>query len=384
MKAEDFTASAPGRLVKASGAGGEHLAFIPNPLPPDIEIDRDLARVLSEADRALGELAGVGRNVGNPQMLVQPFIRREAVLSSRIEGTKAEIADVYAFEAGQKMSAEEVDDAREVANYVRATELGLESLTRRPMTTGLLRELHKILLTGVRGEEDRPGEFRDCAVFIGANHRMDEARFVPPPALHLRGVLDAFDDYLAGPPDYPPLVRLALLHYQFEAIHPFREGNGRIGRLLVGLLVVHWALLPLPLLYLSAYFERNRRTYYDHLLAVSTDGAWRQWIEFFATGVAEQARDASLRAKRLQDLQAAWRSQAQAGTHVSAALLKAVDHLFVTPYVDAPLLEQRFSVSHPTALSILKKMSQLGFIKEVTGRSRAQFFQAGAILEVLK
>ena len=271
-----------------------------------------------------------------------------------------------------------------MTNYVRATEVGLEALQHRSMSSGLLRELHKVLLTGVRGEEDRPGEFRDCPVFIGANHRMEDARFVPPPVVHLHAVLDEFDHYLDAPPDFPPLVRLALLHYQFEAIHPFRDGNGRIGRLMLGLLFVHWKLLPLPLLYLSAYFERNRRDYYDHLLEVSRRGAWAQWIHFFAAGVLEQSRDAAERAKRLQDLQLEWRRQVQGTPHVSGAFLQAVEQLFQHPYVDAPAIEERWMVSHPTALKILKKMAQLGFIAEVSGKRRAQLFRADAILDVLK
>ncbi|HLL91214.1 MAG TPA: Fic family protein [Tepidisphaeraceae bacterium] len=384
MRPEDFTPGAPGQLIRATGARGEHWSFLPAPLPPDLTIDRVVATAVSEADRALGELAGVGRHVANPQMLIRPFIRREAVLSSRIEGTRADLADVYAFEAGQQPWGEDVDDVREVANYVRATEAGLSSLADgRSMSSALLRELHRVLLTGVRGEEDRPGAFRDCPVYIGSTPDLDDARFVPPPATHLADVLEAFDAYLRVPHDYPPVMRLAMLHYQFEAIHPFRDGNGRIGRLLVGLLVVHWQLLPLPLLYLSAYLERNRRAYYDHLLAVSTRGAWRDWVVFFATGIAEQARDAADRAKRLQDLHRQWRDQIESGTHVSAGLLKTVDHLFQQPLIDAVRVEKLAGVSHPTALNILRRLTQLGFIKELTGRERGQLFRADPVVQVV-
>lgn len=383
MKPDDFNSNAAGELVRASGPTGEHWAFIPHPLPPELLIDRELLVVISDADRALGELAGVGRHMANPKLFIRPFIRREAVLSSRIEGTKAELSDVYAYESGHEEITADVDDVREVANYVTAMGHGIRALNDRSLTSGLLRELHRVLLTKVRGEKDRPGEFRDCPVFIGSES-LDKARFVPPPVVRLRDLLDDFDRYLHRPHDYPPIVRLALLHYQFEAIHPFRDGNGRIGRLLITLLLVHWNLLPQPLLYLSAYFESRRRDYYDRLLAVSTHGDWQNWIHFFALGVAEQSRDAASRAKKLQDLQKSWREKVQAGSHVSVGLLKMVDRLFQYPYADVSELERRLKVSKPTALSILRKLTQLGFITEITGRARNQVFRADPILNVLK
>jgi Fic family protein len=381
MKPEDFETTAAGELVRANGPNGEHWAFLPHPLPPQMPLEWQLVVRLSAADRALGELAGVGRHVPNPQMLIQPFIRREAVLSSRIEGTKASVGDVYAFEAGDK-SKQGDEDVREVANYVRAMDYGLDVMADRNVTSGLLRELHRILLTGVRGEQDRPGEFRDCPVFIGHN-KLEDARFVPPPVVHLRDALEAFDRYLAAAHDYPPLIRLAWLHYQFEAIHPFRDGNGRIGRLLISLLLVHWKLLPLPLLYLSAFFERNRREYYDHLLRVSTHGDWSGWTAYFLSGVIEQATDAAGRAKRLQDLQLQWRALAQGGSHVSAGVLKTIDFLFQRPYLNASTIQELCTVSHPTAMNITKKLAELGFVQEVTGKARDRLFVASEIVAIV-
>jgi Fic family protein len=222
----------------------------------------------------------------NPHLLIGPFMRREAVLSSRIEGTQADIVDLYAYEVGQlPLPGMELPpsegDVREVLNYVHALEYGLERLNTLPVSLRLIRELHDRLLTGVRGEHATPGEFRRRQNWIGRpGCTLNEATFVPPPVPQMRNALDAFEKYLNSGDLHPPLVRLALAHYQFEAIHPFVDGNGRIGRLLISLLLVQWDLMPLPLLYLSAFFHRHRQDYYERLMAVSERDAWRDWILF--------------------------------------------------------------------------------------------------------
>jgi Fic family protein len=195
--------------------------------------------------------------------------------------------------------------------------------------------------------------------------------------------LDAFEKYLHVEDDYPPLVRLAFIHYQFEAIHPFEDGNGRIGRLLLSLLLVNWKLLPLPLLYLSAYFERHRQSYYDLLLAVSERGAWCEWLVFFLRGVAEQAQGAIMRAKQLQDLKAEWRRQLQQA-HVSGLILGVVDALFEGPTVSAREIQQRFDVSHPTAIQALRRVEQMHILEETTGRERNRRYLARAILQIVE
>ena len=255
---------------------------MPHPLPPELPFDAGLVNTLSDADRALGELAGLGRTLPNPQLLIAPFIRREAVLSSRIEGTQTDLTDLYAYEAGQlplfaglKMVPPE-SDVKEVTNYVRAMEYGLERLQTLPVSLRLIRELHGILMEGVRGDRATPGEFRRSQNWIGRpGCTLNEAEFVPPPVPEMHEALDAFEKYLHAGNTYPPLVRLAFIHYQFETIHPFLDGNGRIGRLLVTLLLVTWNLLPLPLLYLSAFFEQHRQAYYDLLRVVSEKGVAR-------------------------------------------------------------------------------------------------------------
>jgi len=389
MNPDEFRTSPSGRVIRVGQGETAYWAFVPNPLPPPLTFDSVLIRLLSDADRALGELAGLGRALPNPHLLINPFIRREAVLSSRIEGTQADLADLYAFEAGQLAlpglkAAPAEADVREVFNYVRALEYGLERLRTLPVSLRLIREVHARLMEGVRGEHATPGEFRRTQNWIGApGCTLNDATYVPPPVDEMHTALDAFEKYLHSEDDQPPLVRLALIHYQFEAIHPFIDGNGRIGRLLLSLLLVHWDLLPLPLLYLSAYFEKHRQAYYDLLLSVSARGAWREWIEFFLRGVAEQARDAVVRAKRLQDLQLAWRTKYQRARG-AGLLLGIVDALFAVPVLTPRQVAKQLRVSHPAVMQALRRLEQDQILKEISGKQRNRLYVAPEIVQVLE
>ena len=324
--------------------------------------------------------------MANPDLLIRPFVRREAALSSRIEGTQANVADLYAYEAGQlplglQSSAPEAD-VREVYNYVQAMEYGLERIHTLPASLRLIRELHERLLHGVRGDTATPGQFRRSQNWIGApGSTLNEADYVPPPAEELVAALDAFEKYLHVTNSYPPLIRLALIHYQFEAIHPFLDGNGRIGRLLISLLLVDWNLLPLPLLYLSAFFERNRKDYYRLLLAVSERGAWREWLTFFLQGVSQQAQDAINRAKRLQDLQIEWR-QKVAQVRASAALVRLTDSLFNTPIVTIPAVQKILGITYHSAQLDVEKLIKLGILQQTNESQRGKTFAAVAILNI--
>lgn len=389
MSMERFQQSPTGRLVWIGQGETAYWAFVPHPLPPALPFDAELVRTLSEADRALGELSGLARTMANPRLFVRPFIHREAVLSSRIEGTQADIVDLYAYEAGQlplpgaKPSPPE-SDVREVLNYVRALEYGLERLSTLPVSLRLLRELHERLMEGVRGGQAAPGEFRRSQNWIGRpGCTLNEATYVPPAVPETHEALDAFEKYLHVENELPPLVRLALIHYQFEAIHPFLDGNGRIGRLLISLLLVSWNLLPLPVLYLSAFFERRRQDYYDLLLAVSERGTWREWVLFFLRGVAEQSRDAITRAKRLQDLQSEWRerlTQARA----SALLLRLADSLFESPMLTIPEAQRRLGVRHyNSARKSVEKLVAAGILQPVGDTSYGRVFQSQEILRII-
>jgi Fic family protein len=389
MDMERFRDSPSGRLLRIGTGEAAYWAFMPNPLPPDLAFDAELVRALSDADRALGELSGLGRTIPNPQLLIRPFVRREAVLSSRIEGTQADIADLYAYEAGQLSlpgvrPAPPESDVREVFNYVRAMEYGLERLSTLPVSLRLMRELHERLMEGVRGEQATPGEFRRSQNWIGRpGCSLNEAEYVPPPVPEMLEALNALEEYLHGANAYPPLMRLAFIHYQFEAIHPFLDGNGRIGRLLISLLLVNWNLLPLPLLYLSAYFELRRQDYYDLLLAVSERGAWREWVIFFLRGVAEQAVDANNRAKRLQDLQIEWRSHLQKA-RVTGLVLGIVDSLFESPVISANEVVAHFKVSHPAAMQALRRLEKMNLLQETTGRQRNRTYLATDIMHIVE
>ena len=377
-----------GQLVQRVVNEETYWAFVPDPLPPVIEFDPELATTLAAARGSLGELSGLGRAIPNPSLLIHPFIRREAVLSSKIEGTLTDIADLYAYEAGQPHLPGLTDspppeaDVREVSNYVHALEYGLDRIKSLPISLRLIRELHERLLAGARGSQQaQPGEFRRGQNLIGkSGDTLVTARFVPPPPPEMLVALDTFEKYLHSPQALDPLIRLALIHYQFEAIHPFGDGNGRIGRLLISLLLVHWGLLPLPLLYLSAYFEKHRDGYYDRLLAVSQNSAWRDWLVFFLRGVEQQAQDAVKRSKQLQDLQSDWRARAaKAKTTLPVQL---VDALFENPVVSISDVARRLSVSYNAAQRAVDKLVELQIIGQAGDTSYGKTFIAWEILKV--
>jgi len=389
MNQERFHNSNSGKIIRVGQGEAAYWAFVPNPLPPPLPADWELVRILSAADRALSELAGLGRTIPNPHLLISPFVRREAVLSSRIEGTQANITDLYAYEAGQlplpgMETPPSESDVREVYNYVNALEYGLERLQTLPVSLRLFRELHERLMSGVRGEHAAPGEFRHTQNWIGPpGCTLKEATFVPPPPEDMHEALGALEKYLHREDAYPPLLRLGLVHYQFEAIHPFVDGNGRIGRLLLSLLLVQWGLLPLPLLYLSAYFNRHRQAYYALLLGVSERDAWREWLLFFLRGVAEQAEDALTRAKRLQDIQDTWRARlTQART--SALALHLADLLFENPILTIPQAQRLLQVSsYHSAQKNIEKLVSAGILQPAHETTYGKTYIAAEILDVL-
>lgn len=385
---ERFRDSTPGRLIWVGRGQKAYWAFVPNELPPGLDWDEELVLVLAEAERSLGELKGLGQTMPNPHLPVGPFIRREAVFSSRIEGIETDIADLYAYEAGQlslpglgRPGVSE-SDVWEVLNYVRALEYGLERMRTSPVSLRLIRQLHLRLMGGVLGERATPGDFRRSQNWIGRpGCTLHEADFVPPPPTEMHTALDAFEKYLHGDDQYPPLVRLALIHYQFEAIHPFVDGNGRIGRLLVSLLLVQWGLLPLPLLHLSAFFERHRDEYYELLIGVSERGAWKAWLAFFLRGVAEQSGDAMARAKQLQDLQLDWRERL-AGVR-SALPLRLADMLFETPLVSIPQVRHALDVTYPTAQNRVDTLVEADILRQVGESSYGKTFVAWEIFDII-
>ncbi len=380
MEATDFTEKAPGNLVKTPEGSW---TFVPAPLPPQLELNSETVCQLSEADGALGELAGVGRMLPNPHLLINPFLRREAVLSSRLEGTIATAEELLLFEVLPSQEPKR-PDIREVYNYVAALEYGLELLKELPVCLRLMRLVHGRLLEGVRGEDRRPGEFRQKQNFIAQPGKvLQQARFVPPPVDRMTQALDELESFINTETKLPFLVWLALIHYQFEAIHPFIDGNGRVGRLLIPVLLYERKRLPQPLLYLSAYFERNRDAYIQHLFGVSQTGAWSEWIRFFLQGVAEQSRDAVRRSQRLLDLWREYRTKMQTA-RASALLLRVVDDLFANPATTIAHSGQRLGVTYRSAQLNIQKLVRAGILSEKSGHKRNRLYIAPEIVSIIE
>ena len=383
MRFESFVAPAAGELVQSPQAAW---AFVPAPLPPAIEYTPRLVKRLSAADAALGELSGLGRKMLNPHLQIAPYLRQEAVLSSRIEGTQASLSDLFQDElqdARDKPSASDEsnpgNDAPEVRNYVLAMEHGLRRLSALPVSLRLVRELHAQLMSGVRGGDKNPGEFRRHQNYIGvAGSRIETASFVPPPPDRMLVCLDAWERYLHVR-DAPDLIDCALMHAQFETIHPFADGNGRVGRLLITLLLVERERLSQPLLYLSAYIEANKQEYYERLQRTRTHGDWAGWLEYFLLGVEITARMAALQVTALHDLRDAWRERFVG----QASVIKLVDALFVNPLMDAKRAALVTSRSDPSARQAVAALEAAGILREITGRNWGKVYSAHEVLTLL-
>ena len=373
MDADDFRRSPRGRLVPASGV----LAFVPDPLPRELPLDSGVVYLLDQASQAVARLDGVGEALPDPGLLIAPFLRREAVLSSRIEGASASVTDVCAAEATDAPRG----DAREVVNCVSALRHGADRLGELPICVRLARELHEVLLAGVHGQDRRPGEIRTTQVWIGAP-AIGDASFVPPPPDLLGGLLGDWETFVHDEAPLPPLVRCALMHYQFEAIHPFRDGNGRIGRLLIPLLLMERGVLRHPLLYLSAWFERHRQRYYDELYAVSATGDWTPWLRFFLEGVREQAADAMSRTRSIRDLQEDYRRRLLE-TGASANVLQLADALFTSPVITRPLVAAKLDVTYAGARLIVDRLVEAGVVQPWLD-TRPRLFVARELLDLLE
>lgn len=322
----------------------------------------------------------MGRSLPNPHLLIRPFIRKEAVLSSQIEGTQASISDLFQFEVNPEVE-QKVPDVREVANYVMALEFGLERVKTLPLSRRLICEIHGKLMHGVRGKDRAPGQLRKAQVWIGPEGApIHLAKFVPPPpGPELERAFHALERFLHAPTELPPVVRLALVHYQFEAIHPFMDGNGRVGRLLVTLMLCLDGVLPQPLLYLSAYFEQHRQRYYDLLLAVSQRAAWNDWLIFFAQGVACEAMDAVDRIRRLVILRDRY-IQAVQQARASSLVVKLVEYLFAQPVVTVAAVAEELEVTPVTAQQHINHLVAANILTETTGRKRNRIYIAKEIV----
>ena len=347
-------------------------AFIPSPLPPDppVDVNAKLVALLSGADRALGRLDGVASTLPNPQLFVGMYVRQEAVLSSQIEGTQSTLEDVLEFEVGSN-GEEEPKDVVEVVNYVKAMNYGLERLASLPLSLRLIREIHGRLLEGVRGGDRTPGEFRRSQNWVGPpGCTLRNAAFVPPPVHEMHQALDNLEKFLHDTEAYPILIQCGLVHAQFETIHPFLDGNGRVGRLLIPFLLCWREVLTRPLLYLSLFLKSHRAEYYERLQAVRTDGAWEGWLAFFLRGVAEVAAGAVRTARAVLALREEHRQLVVDKGASTAAALTLLERLFETPIVTARVVERRLACSYATARRLVRRFVEWGLLQETTGQQR--------------
>ncbi|RLD01118.1 MAG: Fic family protein [Chloroflexi bacterium] len=381
MNPSQFSELASGHLTQTDSG---YWAFIPAPLPPKIEWSPKFVTLLSEAERALAQLAEVGQSFSPTRVSVKPFVRQEAVISSRIEGTRTSLKELYTFEAAQLSFFEANSDAQEVQNYVQAMEYGLERLDTLPVSLRFVRELHEKLMRGVRGDVWTPGEFRRSQNWIGASgSTIETARYVPPPVEEMHTCLRDLEDFIHAPSDLPLLIRLGMIHLQFESIHPFLDGNGRVGRLLVSLLLSAWDLLPQPFLHLSVFIEAHRSEYYQHLLAVSQNGDWEAWLTFFLTGIREQSLEVKVRVKTLARLRKNYSRQLEK-ERTSERLMQAIDFIMGQPILSVRQLEAGLDLNnYLSAQRLVAKLEKHGILREVTGQARNRIYQAGEILQAI-
>jgi Fic family protein len=368
-----------GRMIRQVDG---YRAFIPAALPPDppLAFDAQLATVLARAGTALGRLDGVAATLPNPELFVAMYVRREAVLSSQIEGTQSTLDDVLAFEIDPER-ASLPSDITEVVNYISAMNYGLARLETLPLSLRLLREIHSRLLTGTRGGSKSPGEFRESQNWIGgAPFGLADAAFIPPPPHEMRSALGNLERFLHDSGGLDPLIVCALAHAQFETIHPFLDGNGRVGRLLITFLLCHEKVLQRPVLYLSHYLKQHRASYYDRLMAVRMEGDWEGWLRFFLTGVGEVAREAEETARNIVQLREDIRRRAQAA-RMSASAFRLLDYLFEQPYINVNAAKDHLGVSYVAANGLIRELCQLEVLSETTGGSRNRVFRFGPYLD---
>ncbi|MGH2856421.1 MAG: Fic family protein [Solirubrobacteraceae bacterium] len=363
----EFPRTAFGEARRTVGAHG-YVAYFPAPLPRSFELPARLVPSLADAEAALGRLAGVGQLLPNPHLLIRPYLLREAVASTMIEGTQASLAEIFELgAAGDRPNA----DVEEVLAYIDAMEWAVSEAPRLPVSNRMLLEMHRRLLTGVRGAERRPGEFRTTQNWIGPpGATIDTASFVPPPPAALADSLADWERFANEQPDMPLLVQDALLHVQFETIHPFLDGNGRLGRLLLVLFLIIHGRLTAPLLYLSAGIERQRDRYYGALRATRADGDAVPWLELFLEAVRSQSVDAVSRAERIIKLRERYRATASAVGSVNA--LQLVDLVCENPIVTTRLVEAHLGVARPTALRLLRQLERAGILQEAAQGARGQ------------
>jgi Fic family protein len=352
-------------------AGGFE-AFMPRPLPPDppIKYDDELQALLSKADRAIARLDGIVTVLPNPELFIAMYVKKEALLSSQIEGTQASLEGVLEFEADMK-PRDDIKQVKEVVNYIKALEYGIKLLQAARANAQLFREIHRVLIHGTRGSKKALGEFRRTQNWIGpAGASVFEAHFVPPPPDQILAGMANLEEFFNRDNHMPPLVKVALMHAQFETIHPFVDGNGRIGRLLITFFLVAHKILTKPLLYLSYYLKKNRTEYYDLLMQVRRNGDWESWVKFFLKGVDEVSLEAGQTAGHMIKLKQDLINRLYTNHISSIYAVKLIDLLFAKPIIDVKAITDEFKISKESGNELVKRFEQLGILRELTGKQR--------------
>lgn len=382
MDIEAFKNSTAGKIIDTQKG---YFAFVPNPLPPKIAYDETIVQLLSEANRNLGNLNGIGTQLPNPALLIIPYVRKEAVLSSRIEGTQTSLSELFYFEAARKEQQKKEagrTDILEVYNYVKAIDYGIKRLESLPISLRLVKEIHAILMKGARGQHLTPGEFRRSQNWIGPGGcTLNDATYVPPPVEEMKEALGDLEKFVHNREAPDGLIQCAVMHYQFESIHPFLDGNGRIGRLLTILFLCERQYLKYPLLYLSAYFERNRTQYYERLLAVSQQGDWPGWIKLFLKAIADESRDAIDNSKAVLSLLDEYRRRVEQ-KRPSLYVFKLLDLISRNPYISIPKAAQALKTTFPTANAAIEKLQSMKILTETTDKEWGKIYCAEELLNI--
>jgi len=384
LDAQSFS-NPSGKLVKNSEG---HLTFIPNVLPPEITYDASMIALVTEASNQLGELSGIGRLLPNPHLIIRPYVLREAVLSSKIEGTQASILDLFRYDAGITDGSLERERKQmdEVVNYVNAVDICLRKIQKekKPINLEMILDAHKILLEGVRGHELEPGVVRNIQNWIGPEGtKIENATYVPPAVEYVPDLLKDLENFIQDPSGImPPLIQCAVVHYQFESIHPFADGNGRIGRLIIPLILAERNLLSQPILYLSMYIESHKTEYYSLLLQVSQKSTWNDWIKFFLHAIIAQARDAISNIQQLMDLKQKYDEQLRS-KKASASVLQLLDLLLANPWITIPKVQDYLGVTYPPAKKAVEYLISVGILHEVENKERNRLFVAHEINDIV-
>ena len=381
MEVSEFKDSFGKIVWKEDKEHGKYPSFIPNKLPPKIDYTPSLVLALSKADSTLSKLSGAGLLLPNPDLLIVPYLKKEALSSSRIEGTRISLSDYFLSEA-KGITKEDIEPT-EVENYIRAIKHALKEINTKPISIELIREMHRILLKGFRGDELFPGNFRPVQNWIGPkNTKINDATFVPPPKEEVERLIRELIESLNTDDEMPLLIKCAFMHYQFETIHPFCDGNGRIGRALITLYLCKKNKISKPLLYASDYFEKHRREYYEILLTTNKTGKFEDWIKFFLEAIKVQSEDALDRTIKIQRLREEY--QRKTKNHKQASnLLNVIDTLFLNPFIKTNQIAKELNVTYPTAKKAIDNLIKLEILKSLKGMERNKLFVAHEILDII-